>query len=63
VIQELANDGVVIVVANDKFGLYEELAPKIGYKLDKTVTRHVNRRTGRRTTDFFEEVLIWKKND
>lgn len=58
---QLASDGVVIIVVNDKFGLYEALAPRIGYRLDSTVTRHVNRRTGRRTTDFFEEVLIWKK--
>ncbi len=59
----LADDGVAIIVVNDKFGLYEELASQIGYRLDETVTRHVNRRTGRRTTDFFEEVLIWKKHD
>lgn len=56
----LADDGVVVVVANDKHRLYEQLAPKIGYRLDKTITRHVNRRTGRRSTDFFEEIFVWR---
>lgn len=57
----LADDGVVVIVANDKYRLYEQLAPEIGYELDKTITRHVNRRTGRRSTDFFEEIFVWRK--
>jgi len=57
----LSDDGVAVIVANDKHRLYEQLAPQIGYKLDKTITRHVNRRTGRRSTDFFEEILVWRK--
>lgn len=58
---KLPKDGVVVIVVNDKFRLYENLASQIGYHLETILTRHVNRRTGRRSTDFFEEVLIWKK--
>jgi hypothetical protein len=50
-------------VVHDKNDLYDDLATKIGYKLEETLTRHVNRRTGRRAGDFFEEILIWKPND
>ena len=56
----LQKDGVVVVVVNDKYGLYETLPQKVGYTFDQTITRHVNRRTGRRSTDFFEEILIWR---
>lgn len=51
---------VVVVVVHDKNNLYTELASKIGYSLEETVQRHVNRRTGRRTSDFFEGILIWR---
>lgn len=56
----LSKDGVVVIVIHDKNNLYKELAPKIGYKLEEKLVRHVNRRTGRRAADFFEEVMIWK---
>lgn len=58
--KSLNKDGVVVVVVHDKNDLYDELAPKIGYKLEETLIRHVNRRTGRRAGDFFEEILIWR---
>lgn len=61
--QSLSKDGVVVIVVHDKNGLYDALAPKIGYRLEETLTRHVNRRTGRRAGDFFEEILIWRCND
>jgi site-specific DNA-adenine methylase len=57
----LSGRGVVIIIVNDQHTLYSELAPKIGFKLEGRLTRHVNRRTGRRADDFFEEILIWKK--
>jgi site-specific DNA-adenine methylase len=57
----LKDDGVVVIVVHDKDALYEELAPKIGFELEEKLKRHVNRRTGRRGSDFFEEILIWRK--
>ncbi|HHT9154285.1 MAG TPA: class I SAM-dependent methyltransferase, partial [Candidatus Tripitaka sp. YC43] len=58
---KLSKDGVVVIVVNDKSSLYENLATRIGYRLETKLTRHVNRRTGRRSTNFYEEVLIWRK--
>lgn len=52
--------GRAIVVVNDKYGLYEDIAKESGFKLEGVVTRHVNRRTGRRSSDFYEQVLIWR---
>lgn len=52
--------GVAVVVVNDKHGIYGPIAAQSGFAYVDKVTRHVNRRTGRRSTDFFEDVLIWK---
>ena len=59
----LKDNGVVAIVVHDKNKLYSDLAPKIGFKQEIAIERHVNRRTGRRANDFFESVLIWRKND
>jgi hypothetical protein len=59
----LNKNGVVVVVVHDKNNLYSELAPSIGFRLEETLTRHVNRRTGRRAGDFYEELLIWRPNN
>lgn len=57
----LTKDAKVIIVVNDKNQLYD--ASQMGFKEIDVVERHVNRRTGRRNTDFFEKILIWKSND
>lgn len=56
----LCPQGRMVVVINDKLGLYDEIAKKAGFKIETRLERHVNRRTGRRAGDFFESVLIWK---
>lgn len=52
--------GRVVVIVNDKFDLYSEIARRIGFKAEARLDRLVNRRTGRRADDFFESVLIWR---
>ncbi len=61
--KSLSKDGVVVVIVHDKNDLYKELAGQVGYRLEHTLVRHVNRRTGRRAKDFFEEILIWRPYD
>ncbi|MCG3205530.1 MAG: hypothetical protein KCHDKBKB_02252 [Elusimicrobia bacterium] len=56
----MAKDGIMAIVVNDKYKLYQP--EKIGFKQIGLVNRHVNRRTGRRDTAFYESILIWKKN-
>jgi len=52
--------GRIIVVANDRADLYGEIASDLEVKVEAVVQRHVNRRTGRRSTDFFESIFVWR---
>lgn len=51
----------LIVVANDRHNLYGEIAEQLGVEVEGVLLRHVNRRTGRRSSEFFESVFIWRK--
>lgn len=53
--------GYLIVVAGDRHGLYDEIAENCGVAVEAIVRRHVNRRTGRRSTEFYEDIFIWRK--
>ena len=57
--RSLAESGRMVVVVNDKLGLYDEICQNVGMKQETRLERHVNRRTGRRSGDFFESVLVW----
>jgi hypothetical protein len=52
----------ILVVVNDRRGLYGELLERAGLRLDHRLRRHVNRRTGRRAGEYFEDVLIARKS-
>lgn len=49
------------MVAGDKHGLYDDIAKGLDVKIEGIVQRHVNRRTGRRSSEFYESVFIWRK--
>jgi DNA methylase len=48
----------VVIVVNDRRGLYPDILERAGLRLEERLRRHVNRRTGRRAGEFFEDVLI-----
>jgi DNA methylase len=48
----------VAIVVNDRRELYPEILERAGLRLRERHRRHVNRRTGRRAGEFFEDVLI-----
>jgi hypothetical protein len=48
----------VLIVVNDRRDLYPEILDRAGLQLEERLRRHVNRRTGRRAGEFFEDVLI-----
>jgi hypothetical protein len=54
----LAGDGRVVVVVNDSRGLYGEILERAELELEIRHRRHVNRRTGRRAGEYFEEILV-----
>jgi hypothetical protein len=51
-------DGRLLVVVNDRRDLYPEIFERAGLRLEHRLRRHVNRRTGRRAGEFFEDVLV-----
>jgi hypothetical protein len=50
----------VVVVINDRRDLYPTILERAGLRLEACYRRHVNRRTGRRAGEFFEDVLVAK---
>ena len=48
----------VVIVVNDRRDLYPEILERAGLRLEARLRRHVNRRTGRRAGEFFEDVLV-----
>ena len=48
----------VLIVVNDRRDLYPEILERSGLRLQERLRRHVNRRTGRRAGEFFEDVLV-----
>jgi hypothetical protein len=56
--RQLPSGAPVVIVVNDSKDLYPEILERSGLSLQERLTRHVNRRTGRRAGEFFEEVLV-----
>lgn len=60
VARALPAGGRLVVVVHDRRGLYDGLDRRLGFTLETRLQREVNRRTGRRGREFFEDVLIWR---
>ena len=56
--RSLRRDAPVAIVVNDRRNLYPEILERAGLSLERRHRRHVNRRTGRRAGEFFEDVLV-----
>jgi hypothetical protein len=55
--RRLAPEARIAIVVNDSRDLYGEIARRSGLELVQRSARHVNRRTGRRAGEFYEDVL------
>ena len=53
--------GTIVVVVHDRYQLYPGIGKKLGLSPEVILRRQVNRRTGRRATNFYENIYIWKK--
>jgi len=53
--------GRVVIVVNDRRDLYPEILERAGLRLEQRYQRHVNRRTGRRAGEYFEDVLVARR--
>lgn len=61
VVESLQAGGHVIVVVHDKSRMYQQMAEELALRVEAVLQRHVNRRTGRRSDEFFEQVYVWRK--
>lgn len=59
--KSMKSGGRFIVVAGDRSNLYNDIVRLAGLEEEAILQRHVNRRTGRRSTEFFESIFIWRK--
>jgi hypothetical protein len=59
--QALPVGAPLVVVAGDKHGLYDNIARMVGVEVEAVLKRHVNRRTGRRASEFYESMFVWRK--
>jgi hypothetical protein len=55
---QLGGGSPVVIVVNDSHNLYPSILERSGLRLEERITRHVNRRTGRRAGEYFEDVLV-----
>jgi hypothetical protein len=54
----LRKNAPILIVVNDRRDLYPDILERAALRLEERLRRHVNRRTGRRAGEFFEDVLI-----
>lgn len=59
--QYLPKGAPAVIVVHDKHNLYPEIASACGFQTEHVIERHVNRRTGRRAGEFFEQIYIWRR--
>jgi len=57
-LRALRPQGRVVIVVNDRRDLYPAILDRAGLALEHRYSRHVNRRTGRRAGEYFEDVLV-----
>jgi DNA methylase len=48
----------VLIVAGDRHDLYPSILERAGLRLEERLRRHVNRRTGRRAGQFYEDIFV-----
>jgi hypothetical protein len=54
----MIKNALAIIVVDDQRGLYDDILTQAGFTIQERRKRHVNRRTGRRQGEFFEEIIL-----
>lgn len=60
-VKAMTRGGGLVVVIHDSANLYPEIASMCGVEVVAVLDRHVNRRTSRRSSEFYESISIWRK--
>lgn len=61
-VEAMTKGGWLVVVSHDSANLYPGIASLCGVEVVAVLDRHVNRRTGRRSNEFYESIFIWRKS-
>ena len=61
VVSVIRPGGVLVIVAADRHGLYPSILDGLDLCHKSTLQRHVNRRTGRRSGEFYESIFVYAK--
>jgi hypothetical protein len=56
--KQMDSGAPLVIVVNDRRDLYPPILKRAGLIIEERLRRHVNRRTGRRAGEFFEDVLV-----
>lgn len=56
--RQLKPGATVVIVIDDARELYDTVLSEAGLRIEERRKRHVNRRTGRRSGEFFEEIIL-----
>jgi len=56
--RSLRPDSPVVIVVNDRRELYPKILERLSLREEQRHRRHVNRRTGRRAGEYFEDVIV-----
>jgi len=54
----MSRNALAVIVIDDQRSLYDDILTNAGFSIQERRKRHVNRRTGRRQGEFFEEVIL-----
>ncbi|MCE2469428.1 MAG: class I SAM-dependent methyltransferase [Dehalococcoidia bacterium] len=60
VASSLSPSARVVVIVHDRRNLYHGIAQRAGFRIEHELRRLVDRRTGRRATQFHESVFVWR---
>jgi len=60
-VRAMPTGGLLVIVIHDSANLYPEIAGLCGVETVAQLDRHVNRRTGRRSAEFYESIFVWRK--
>jgi len=56
--EQMRKNGLAVIVIDDQRDLYHDILAESGFRVEERRRRHVNRRTGRRQGEFFEEIIL-----
>lgn len=60
-VEAMSRGGWLVVIIHDSANLYPGIASLCEVEVIAVLDRHVNRRTGRRSSEFYESIYIWRK--